>query len=132
MPAPPSDFAALVCELLAPLGDVRLRRMFGGYGIYGDGVMFALITGDDTLYLRTDDTNRPAFEQAGLPPFQPFPDKPMRMPYHRPPDSVLDDGEAMLSWARPALAAAWRAHAAKAKTKTKTATKTGRRQAAAS
>ncbi|WP_029007277.1 TfoX/Sxy family protein [Azospirillum halopraeferens] len=113
--APPGGFAALVCELLAPLGDVRARRMFGGYGIYRDGVMFALITGEDLLYLRTDDENRPAYEQAGLPAFRPFPDKPMRMPYHRPPDSVLDDGEEMLAWAGPALTAALRAQAAKPK-----------------
>ncbi|MGQ9368450.1 TfoX/Sxy family protein [Azospirillum sp. A39] len=110
---PPSDFAVLVCDLLAPVAEIRLRRLFGGYGIYGDGVMFALISGD-VLYLRTDDVNRPDFERAGLPPFRPFPDKPMRMPYHRPPDSALEDGDEMLAWARPAFAAAVRAHAARA------------------
>ena len=110
---PPRDaFADFVCELLSPLGDVRAKRMFGGYGLYCDGVMMAL-TYDDVLYLRTDERTRTAYEAEGLPPFRPFPDRPMTMPYHRPPDSVLDDGEEMLAWARPAFEAALRAQAAK-------------------
>jgi len=109
---PRDEFADLVCELLSPMGEVRARRMFGGYGVYCDGVMMALIAGE-ALYLRTDERTRTAYEAQGLPPFKPFPDKPMAMPYHRPPDSVLDDGEEMLSWARPAFEAALRAQAAK-------------------
>ncbi|HEY0837866.1 MAG TPA: TfoX/Sxy family protein [Azospirillum sp.] len=107
-----SDFADLVCEILTPMGDVRARRMFGGWGVYLDGVMFALIA-DDTLYFRSDERTRTAYEAEGLPPFQPFPDKPMRMPYHRAPDSALDDGAELLAWARPAFEAALRARAAK-------------------
>ncbi|HYH20542.1 MAG TPA: TfoX/Sxy family protein [Azospirillum sp.] len=110
------EFAALVCESLAPMGDVRARRMFGGWGVYLDGVMFALIA-DDTLYFRTDERTRPAYEAEGLPPFAPFPDKPMRMPYFRAPDWALDDGAELLAWARPAFEAAWRARAAKPKRK---------------
>ncbi len=94
------------------MGEVRARRMFGGYGVYCDGVMMALIA-DEVLYLRTDERTRTAYEALDLPPFAPFPEKPMRMPYHRPPDSVLDDGNEMLSWARPAYDAALRAQAAK-------------------
>ncbi|HYD69544.1 TfoX/Sxy family protein [Azospirillum sp.] len=113
------EFADLVCEFLAPMGDVRARRMFGGWGVYLDGVMFALIS-DDTLYFRTDERTLPAYEAEGLPQFAPFPDKPMRMPYYRAPDSTLDDGEEMLAWARPAFEAALRARAtAKPKRKKK-------------
>jgi len=61
-------FAEYVVELLAPLGRVAARRMFGGHGIYCDGVMFALIA-DDVLYFKADDVNRPALEQAGAEPF---------------------------------------------------------------
>ena len=110
---PRDEFADLVCELLSPMGDVRARRMFGGYGVYCDGVMMALITDGEVLYLRTDERTRTAYEALDLPPFKPFTDKPMLMPYHRPPDSVLDDGDEMLSWAQPAFEAALRAQAAK-------------------
>ncbi|HYG88808.1 MAG TPA: TfoX/Sxy family protein [Azospirillum sp.] len=106
-------FADMVCDMLSPLGGVRARRMFGGYGVYRDGVMFALIADGETLYFRTDERTRPAYEAQGLAPFKPFADKSMLMPYHRPPDSALDDGDELLSWARPALEAALRASAAK-------------------
>lgn len=111
-----NEFVAMVCESLAPLGDVRARRMFGGYGIFCDGVPFALIA-FDTLFFRTDEINRPAYESRGLQPFRPFADRPeprsMVMPYHTPPDSVFDDPEEMLAWARPAFEAALRARAKK-------------------
>lgn len=63
-----TEFADFVVESLQPLGPVVARRMFGGFGIYLDGVMFALIA-YDTLYFKVDDGNRPAYEDAGLPHF---------------------------------------------------------------
>ena len=50
-------------ELLAPLGAVRAKRMFGGYGLYCDELFFALLAAD-RLYLKVDASTRPAFEQA--------------------------------------------------------------------
>ena len=44
------------------------RAMFGGFGLYLRGVMFALIA-DETLYFKTDAVNRAAFEEAGMAPF---------------------------------------------------------------
>jgi len=109
---PPSEFVSSVCETLARLGDVRARRMFGGYGISCDGLTFALVS-DDTLYFKVDDGNRAAYEALGLEPFRPFADKPTAMSYRPPPDSALDDPDDLLDWARPALEAALRAAAAK-------------------
>ena len=60
-----SEFVSYVVESLQPLGPVGARRMFGGHGIYLDGVMFALIA-DDQLYLKVDGGNRAAYEAAGL------------------------------------------------------------------
>ncbi len=47
-----SAFVAHVLDLLRPLGGVVARRMFGAYGLFRRGVMFALID-DDVLYLRS-------------------------------------------------------------------------------
>ncbi len=58
------EFRDHVLDLLAPLGPVTARRMFGGFGITLDGVMFALIA-DDVLYLKVDDRTRPDYEAAG-------------------------------------------------------------------
>ena len=55
-------------DLFAPFGPVAVRRMFGGAGVYCDGLMFGLVS-DDTLYFRVDDGNRGAFEAEGLSPF---------------------------------------------------------------
>ncbi|HYF85971.1 TfoX/Sxy family protein [Azospirillum sp.] len=76
MPAqPPSEYVATLCEMMASLGDVRARRMFGGYGLSIDGLTFALVA-DETLYFKADDVNRSAFAELGLEPFRPMPDKP--------------------------------------------------------
>jgi len=56
-----------------PLGDVRAKSMFGGYGLFLDGLMFGLVTRDDALFLKADDTNRPAFEGRGLKSFGKMP-----------------------------------------------------------
>ena len=67
MPAPP-PFVAHALELLAPLGAVQARRMFGGHGLYVDSLFIALIT-SERLYLKADAQSRAAFERAGCTPF---------------------------------------------------------------
>ena len=99
------DFVDHVCELLAPLGDVRPRAMFGGHGIYVDDV-FCAIVADDTLYFKVDDSNRADYEALGSGPFKPFADKPMVMSYYEVPAEVMDDRSAIAAWGRKALAAA--------------------------
>ncbi|KAA0583434.1 TfoX/Sxy family protein [Azospirillum sp. B21] len=114
MPArPPSDYVANLCEMMASLGDVRARRMFGGYGLSIDGLTFALVA-DETLYFKADDVNRGSFATLGLEPFRPMPDKPTTLSYYPPPDSALDDREELLPWARSGFEAALRAAAKKA------------------
>ena len=57
------SFAEFLREQLAPLGRISLRRMFGKTGVFCDGVMLGMVT-DNMLYLRVDDGNREAFEEA--------------------------------------------------------------------
>jgi DNA transformation protein len=57
------SFAEFLQEQLEPLGRITLRRMFGKTGMFCDGVMSGMVT-DNMLYLRVDDTNREAFEEA--------------------------------------------------------------------
>ncbi len=96
------DFREFVLEQLAPSGRVSARPMFGGVGLYLEGLFFALID-DDTLYFKTDDSNRARFESAGSRPFCPFPDRPEKsMAYWQVPVEVLEDSEALAAWAREA------------------------------
>jgi DNA transformation protein len=100
-------------ELLGPFGTVRTRRMFGGYGVYLDGLMFAIVSGD-ALYLKADPMNRVEFEQAGCEIFG-YARKGRRatLGFFRAPDDAMESAELMLPWARTAYAAALRANAKK-------------------
>jgi DNA transformation protein and related proteins len=108
-----SEFVDFVLESLEPLRGVSARRMFGGHGIYKDGVMFALIA-YETLYFKVDDGNRQAYEDAELPYFT-YIDKgkPIRMSYCEAPPEGVDDPEILCTWARAAFGAALRAKKAK-------------------
>lgn len=109
-----SEFAEFVEDVLQPVGPVHIRAMFGGYGVYLDGVMFGLIA-FDTLYLKVDDGNRREFDAAGLEPFvYEGKHRPMTMSYHRAPDPV-DDWSVLGPWVESALQAARRAAATKRK-----------------
>lgn len=107
-------FVAHVLDLLAPLGAVSARPMFGGHGLYARGVMFGLLD-DEELFLRADDEARPAFAAAGCRQWS-YPTKGGRQPgdYWRPPDEAHEDPEAMRPWAERGLAAALRRAAGKA------------------
>jgi DNA transformation protein len=104
-----SEFVDFVLESLEPLRGVSARRMFGGHGIYKDGLMFALIAGDQ-LYLKADGDNRPAFKAQGLEPFTyTGKGRPVQTSYYEAPGEGLDDPEILCEWARGAYAAALRA-----------------------
>ncbi len=105
-------YAGFVLEQLAPLGEITCRSMFGGYAIYCDGTVFALIA-NNVLYLKVDDGNRPMFEVRGLGPFRPFEDKGGMMSYYEAPAEVFEDAAAMRHWAGAALEAGRRAQAKK-------------------
>ena len=108
-----SEMVELALELLAPLEGVTARAMFGGHGIFRDGMMFALIA-YDVLYLKVDDKNRERFEEEGLGPFvYTGGKKPMTMSYYEAPAEGMDDSALLCDWAKGALAAAKRAAAKK-------------------
>ena len=100
-------------ELLAPIGRITARRMFGGAGLYADGLIVGLEVAG-SLYLKTDDQTRQAFADAGSQPFvYDGKGKPVTMSYWTPPEEAMDSPDAMRPWARLALEAALRAARAK-------------------
>jgi DNA transformation protein len=96
-------------DVLRPLGGVAARRMFGGAGLFRDGVMFALIA-DEVLYLKADATTVPAFEAEDLGPFTYGTKNGNRVltSYWRAPERLLDDDEEMRDWCRRAADVAGR------------------------
>ena len=104
-----NEFVDYLLELLEPLEGVSAKSMFGGFGIFKDGLMFGLVA-DDTLYFKVDDFNRFEFERLELGLFMYMKgDKPMPMSYYKAPEAALDSPDEMQAWAKSAFEAALRA-----------------------
>ena len=101
-----------VAELFASFGRVDVRRMFGGVGIYADGLMFAL-GHDEDVYLKADELTRAEFEAEGQEPFtyETRTGRHALTSYWRMPDRLHDEPDELARWAGAALAAARRAQA---------------------
>lgn len=107
-------FVDYLPEVFSEFGSIALRKMFGGHGVYHQGLMFGLVA-DDTLFLKVDAASLPLFEREGLPPFV-YSDRNGRtatMSYRQAPDEIFDDRELAALWARRAFEAALRAQSKK-------------------
>jgi DNA transformation protein len=103
-----SAYRDYVLEQLGRVVPVTARAMFGGVGIYGDAMFFALLD-NDTTYLKVDDGNRGDFLAVGKGPFNPFGDDKQVMQYYELPAELLEDAEALRPWVEGALQVAARA-----------------------
>ena len=114
-----SDFIPFVQELLEELGPVSARRMFGGHGLYHEGLMFAIVM-NQRLYLKVDDQNRPEFEALKCTPFIcEMKGRDVALSYWSAPDAIFDEPAEAVRWARSAWEAAARRHLAKAQAREK-------------
>ena len=113
-----ADYLTFLSERLGPLGAITVRRMFGGAGLYCDGLIFAIVD-DDVLFLKADEQTRPGFEAEGLAPFSYETSKGRQgvMSYYEAPAAALDDDQVLLDWAQRAMGAALRAAKDKKKKK---------------
>lgn len=101
-------FADFVVELTGSIGPVYAKYMFGGYGIFLDGLMFGLIA-ESTLYLKADKSSEPDFIALGLEPFiYNKQGKLMKMSYYQAPEEAMEDTDIMNTWANKAYSAALR------------------------
>jgi DNA transformation protein len=108
MTAEPSELVIHLCELFERFGAVEARRMFGGYGLFHDELMFGLVA-SDRLYLKADATSAPDFVERGLAQFEYTKQgRATRLSYYLAPDEVFDDPEAAEWWAAHAFDAALR------------------------
>lgn len=96
--APNKEYLESVLKLLAPLGGVSSKAMFGGFGLFHNGNMFALISGT-ALFFKVDDSNRPRYEEAGSKQYKP-------MPYYQVPEKLFQDPARLMEWARESVSIA--------------------------
>lgn len=100
-------------ELFAPFRPVTMQRLFGGAGLYADGLIFGLVF-DGAIYLKVDATSIPDFEREGSKPFTYVRAKSKgrigraSLSYWRLPERLYDDPEEVAVWAARALAIAER------------------------
>ncbi len=85
-----------VVDILVSLGVVTSKKMFGGYGIFESGIMFALVNSKAELFFKVGDENRQDFANAGS-------SQHGKMPYFEVPKEVLDDDSLLQKWAQTAI-----------------------------
>jgi DNA transformation protein len=98
------SFRDYVLDQLESLDGVRVRSMFGGFGLYRKDVFFGIIAGG-RLYFKTDESSRRLFLERGMEPFRPN-DRQTLHTYYEVPVDVLEDADQLAAWAGKALASA--------------------------
>ena len=93
-------------ELFAGLGEVTSRKMMGGLCLYLDGVVFSIVHGDGSIWLKGAGTMVDELEAAGARrwTYQRDGGRVTSMPYWSLPEPALDDPEVACDWAKRALA----------------------------
>lgn len=106
-------------ELFNEFGTVSVRRMFGGHGVFADGLMFALES-DGELYLKADDLTIPKLAAENSEPFvYKAKGREIALSYWKLPERLYDELEEFAAFARDAFGAAQRAAGSKSKPKQK-------------
>ncbi|WP_036303634.1 TfoX/Sxy family protein [Methylotenera sp. L2L1] len=109
------EFTQHLTDVFRLFGSISLRRMFSGYGVFHDGIMFGLVS-QETLYLKADTENSADFRDQGLSQFEYVRQgKVIGLSYYQAPEIVLEDANEAALWARRSFEAALRADASKAK-----------------
>jgi DNA transformation protein len=101
-------FRAFVLDQFEELGHVVHRPMFGGIGLYHDGLFFGIVAGD-VLYLKVDEKTRRDYIAAGMWPFRPYEHRSGTMQYYAVPPAILESPLELATWAKRAIEVAARA-----------------------
>jgi DNA transformation protein len=94
------SFLSYVMDQLTDFGDFQTKKMFGGVGIYHEGLMFALV-GNEKFCLKADDSNRADFEAYGMRAFL-SDENTKGLPYWEVPVEIMEDREVLADWAHKA------------------------------
>lgn len=98
-------------QILSKLpGEFKIKPMFGGYGIYCDGIFFAIIA-DSELYLKGAKTDNSVFINEGSREFiySQGNHKPVGMNYWLVPEKILTDITKLKEWVDKAIASSVKA-----------------------
>ena len=114
-------------ELFVAFGPVSVRRLFGGAGIYAEGILIGAVFRDE-VYLKADAETASRFDAEGCGTFEYTTKTGTRAiaSFRKLPERLYDDADELADWAREALGVARRNSATKRArvVKRKTARKT--------
>lgn len=91
-------------ERFASLPQLDVRRLFSGFGLYSEDVIFG-IHFRGRIYFKVDAASAGDFLARGAEPFSPRPGQTLGRYYEVPLD-VVDDDDELITWARRAIVAA--------------------------
>lgn len=97
-----NDFIQYVLDQLSGLGEVQIKRMFGGAALYQGELAFGMIT-NDVVYLKVDETNRAKYLHEGSIPLKPFKSNSTVLSFYNVPPDVFEDAHEFVSWAKESL-----------------------------
>ena len=106
MPISPEAVERLMAPLLA-VRPITSRKMFGGLGIYCDGVFFGIID-DDRLYFKFDAVNGPDYDAFDAPQWVIEGENASAMPYREVPAEIHEDTDRLAEFIDAAVAVALR------------------------
>ncbi len=96
------SFKEFILDQLDRLGHVDCRAMFGGHGLYRNGIFFGIIS-KSRLYFKTCETTLPGYRERGMQPFRPSAKQTLKT-YYEVPVEVVEDEDLLAEWARDAEA----------------------------
>lgn len=93
-----NGFVEYITDLLSSYGDITSRKMFGGYGLYCNKIIFAIIA-DDELYFKANSELAKEYESAGSLPFTYQKDeKRVALSYWYVPIEIIEEEDSLKSW----------------------------------
>ena len=110
----------VMIDLMSEIAGISSKAMFGGFGLYKDGVIFAIVA-DDRLFFKADDSNRAKYEAAGSSPltYDTSKKKDIALSYWEVPAEIQEDREALTRWVEDSCRIS-RGHKATTKSRPKT------------
>jgi len=98
-------FKTYVLDQLGDVGDITAKSMFGGVGLYHNGVFFGILA-HDKLYLKVGAVNVAEYERVGMAAFRASRSRRGTSRYREVPVSILESPIDLAVWARKAIAVA--------------------------
>lgn len=95
----------IVEEVMQGVSGITVKGMFGGYGIYKEGIIFGLIV-QNMLYFKVDESNRSDYEEHESVPFSYDTKKGKKVltSYWEVPQTILEEFSSLETWIEKSVA----------------------------